>query len=190
LRDEAGPEPHGATIPLPGRFLSGPMRGTFSPYDGHMYVAGCTGWQTSAAKDGCLDRVRYTGKAIFLPVAFHVATNGIALTFSQALTTDTAADTGSYAVSQWNYKYTKEYGSADWSVVDPSKKARDTVEIKSAQLSQDGLKVFLEIPELRPVMQMEIKYNLNATSGQKVKGILYTTIHERRPIHSAAAAAK
>jgi hypothetical protein len=187
LRDERSEPTHGAVLPLPGRFLSGPMRGTFSPHDGHLYVAGCTGWQTSAARDGSLQRVRYTGKTIYLPTAFHVETNGITLRFSQPLKADTAEDTGSYAVGQWNYKYTKEYGSADWCVADPTKKGRDPVEVRSARLARDSNEVFLEIPTLRPVMQMEVKYHLDAIDGHKLRGTVHTTIHERQVVHSASA---
>jgi hypothetical protein len=43
LRDPFAPVPQGAVVPLPGRFLSGPNRGTFNPRDGHLYIAGSTG---------------------------------------------------------------------------------------------------------------------------------------------------
>jgi hypothetical protein len=171
---------HGAVVPLPSRFLSGPMRGTFSEHDGHLYVAGCTGWQTSAVKDGSLQRVRYTGKPVYLPRDFQVESNGLTLNFSQPIEATTSEDVGSYAVNQWNYKYAKEYGSDDWSVADPEKKSRDVVEVKSAKLSSDGRAVFLEIPALRPVMQMEIKYNIDAVDGKKLRGVMYTTIHPRQ----------
>ena len=180
LRDELSRPTHGGVVPLPGRFLSGPMRGSFSEHDGHLYVAGCTGWQTSAVKDGALQRVRYTGKTVYLPTDFQVASNGLTLNFPRPLAAATAEDIGSYAVNQWNYKYAKEYGSDDWSVADPAKKSRDAVDVKSAKLSADARAVFLEIPNLRPVMQMEVKYNLDAADGKKLRGVMYTTIHARR----------
>ena len=187
LRDEASTPTHGAVVPLPGRFLSGPMRGSFSDHDGHLYVVGCTGWQTSAVKDGSLQRARYTGKTVYLPTDFHVESNGVTLNFSQPLAAATAEDIGSYAVNQWNYKYAREYGSDDWSVTNPEEKSRDDVEIKSAKLSADGRAVFLEIPTLRPVMEMEIKYNVDAADGKKMRGVMYTTIHPKGGQLSASA---
>src|SRR5207247_7143414 len=77
--------PQGAAVPLPGRFLSGPMRGAFNPRDKHLYVVGSTGWQTSALKDGCFQRVRYTGKPLDVPIEWHVRRNGLALTVTQLL---------------------------------------------------------------------------------------------------------
>ncbi|MEC8973716.1 MAG: DUF6797 domain-containing protein, partial [Verrucomicrobiota bacterium] len=47
LPDEAHPG-QGAMWQLPGRYLSGAMRGRFNPHDGHLYVSGMRGWQTAA----------------------------------------------------------------------------------------------------------------------------------------------
>jgi hypothetical protein len=44
------------------QFLAGVKCGQFHPKDGHLYLVGLQGWQTAAVKDGCLQRVRYTGK--------------------------------------------------------------------------------------------------------------------------------
>ncbi|HSH17634.1 MAG TPA: heme-binding domain-containing protein, partial [Verrucomicrobiae bacterium] len=85
LRDEFAGGSQGAVVPLPGKLLSGPNRGTFRPQDGHLYVAGSTGWQTAAAKDGALQRIRYTGRKVYLPTAWHAHSNGLALTFAQPL---------------------------------------------------------------------------------------------------------
>ena len=177
LRDEVGGVGQGAVVPLPARFLSGPNRGTFHPRDGHLYIAGSTGWQTSAVKDGALHRVRFTGKPVFLPVAWHAHSNGLSLTFAQPLDRATAEDPGSYAVHQWNYRYAAQYGSKDWSVTNPGKEGRDEVAVKSVRLLPDGKTVFLEVPGLRPVMQMEVKYNLSAADGRPHRSQLWLTLN-------------
>jgi glucose/arabinose dehydrogenase len=177
LRDVVDGVAQGAVAPLPGRFLSGPNRGTFNPRDGNLYVVGSTGWQTSALKDGSLQRVRLSGKPILLPVAWHAWSNGLSLTFSTPLERESAADAGSYGLREWNYHYAAQYGSKDWSVKDPQKEGRDVVEIKSARLSDDEKTVFLEIEGLRPVMQMELKYNLSAKSGKPMRNQLWLTLN-------------
>ena len=58
---------------------------------------------------------------------------------------------------------------------------RDDVPIKSARLEQDGRSVFLEIPGLRPVMEMEIQYNLKFKDDKTVRGAVYTTINRIDP---------
>ena len=177
LRDVVDGQAQGLAAALPVKFLSGPMRGTFSPKDGNLYVAGSTGWQTSAAKDGSLQRVRYSGAAFRLPVAWHAQSNGLSLTFAQPLDRATVEDPGSYAVHQWNYRYTGSYGSKDYSVTNAAKEGRDEVEVRSAKLLPDGKTIFIETPALRPVMQMEVKYNLRFTGGGAAGGPLSLTIN-------------
>ena len=178
LRDVVDGVPQGAVLPLPGRLLAGPNRGTFNPRDGHLYIAASTGWQTSAAKDGALQRVRFTGKPVFLPIAWRAHSNGLAITFSRPLERASAEDAGSFGVTQWNYRYAAQYGSKDWSVANPEKQGRDEVEVKSARLLPDGKTVFLEIPELRLVMQMEVKYSLNSADGKPSRSLLWLTLNK------------
>jgi hypothetical protein len=176
LRDAAESPAQGAAVALPVKFLAGPMRGSFNPHDGHLYVAGSTGWQTSAARDGSLQRVRYSGVAPRVPIAWRAHQNGLVLTFARPLAPD-AADAGRFAVRQWNYRYAKQYGSKDYSVKEPEKVGRDEVEVRSAKLLADGRSVFVELADLRPVMQMEVKYNLPFADGATASGPLYLTLN-------------
>jgi hypothetical protein len=163
---------------FPLAFESGIMRLRFNPGDGQLYAAGLRGWQTNGAKDGALQRVRYTGKPVRQPVSLHATRHGLSITFSEALDPATANDAGSYDVEQWQYKWSAEYGSADLSVESPGKKGRDTVAIKSARLQPDGRTVMLEIPTIAPVMQMSITYKLKSADGRDVEGAIYNTINK------------
>ena len=174
LRDGA----NGGAVPLPGRFLSGACRGRFNPKDGHLYVTGLLGWQTSAIRDGCLQRVRFTGEALRQPIGMKIHANGIRLTFSTALDQKIAEDIDSWAAEQWNYKWTAAYGSKDWSVNDPAKQGRDAVTIQSAKLLPDGKSVFLQIAKVQPVHSMAIRYNLDTAKGKIFKGTYYLTVNE------------
>jgi sugar phosphate isomerase/epimerase len=178
LRDSVGGVSQGAVVPMPVKFLSGPNRATWNRHDGALYVAGSTGWQTSAVKDGAVQRVRWTGRPAYLPVAWHAHANGITLTFSQPLQRDTAEDAGSYAVKRWNYRYASEYGSKEWSVANPEKEGRDEVAVKSARLLPDGRTVFLDLGELSPVMQMEVKWNLDAADGKSMRSQSWLTLNK------------
>ena len=189
LRDEVDGQAQGAAVALPVRFLSGPMRATFHPGDGHLYVAGSTGWQTSASRDGSLQRVRRLAADVRTPVAWHAHSNGLTLTFAQPLDRSAAEDVGSYSLRQWNYRYTGAYGSKEYSVSDPAKEGRDEVAVRSARLLPAGKSVFIETTELRPVMQMELKYNLQFTSGASASGPLYLTLNRLGPAHAAEPAA-
>jgi hypothetical protein len=113
LRDMVEDRSQGAVFNLPVKFLSGPNRATFNPRDQALYVAGSTGWQTSAIRDGSLQRVRWLGRKTLMPVAWHARTNGLEVTFNEPLRRETAEDVGSYGIQQWNYRYSSDYGSKD-----------------------------------------------------------------------------
>ena len=178
LRESVGGQIQGGVVPLPGRFLSGVMRGAFHPRDGHLYVTGLRGWQTSAVRDGCFQRVRCQPDKLQFPVALTAHTNGLRVTFNEPLDPKTAEEAGSYDAQRWNYRWTASYGSKDWSVANPEKQGRDTLTITSAKLSSDGRSVFLQIQDLRPVMQMQLRYNVNSGEGKTLRGEVYHTIHQ------------
>jgi hypothetical protein len=167
-----------AMVQLPLKFKTGIMRGRINPKDGQVYVAGLKGWQTSAANNGGFYRVRHTEYPTLLPLAWHAAQGGMKLTFSAELDPATASDAGNYSAQQWNYLYSGAYGSADYSVNDPAKKGRDTVEVKSAKLLPDGKSVWLEIPDLKVADQFNLKYNIDAKSGAKLKQEVFGTVHK------------
>lgn len=164
-------------VRFPLRFTSGVMRTRFNSADGQLYLCGLKGWQTAGPRDGTLCRVRYTGAPVTLPTGLRVLPKGLELTFAQPLDPETANDAESFGVQQWNYRWSAEYGSPDLSAADPSKQARDDVPVRSAQLRPDGKTVFLDIPDLQPVMQMSIRYDLDTTRGATITDTLYLTIH-------------
>jgi hypothetical protein len=178
LREEIDGQAQGGVVPLPGRFLSGVMRGAFNPRDGQLYVTGLRGWQTSAARDGCFQRVRCRPEKAELPVGLTAHKNGLRLTFSAMLDRVTAENPDSYALERWNYRWTGQYGSKDWSVADPHKQGHDTMTVTAARLCSDGKSVFLQIPDLKPAMEMQLRYNVNTASGKTLRGQMYHTVHQ------------
>ena len=101
---------------------------------------------------------------------------GVRLTFLEPLA-ETAAETGRWSASRWNYRWTSGYGSPHFSVENPKKQGEDGVEIKAVKLSDDRKTVTLLIDDMKPVMQMKIGYTVSAADGAPVKGAVYHTIH-------------
>jgi glucose/arabinose dehydrogenase len=172
-----GDQVQGGVVKFPLAFASGIMRGRFNPKDGQLYVCGLRGWQTTGVRDGCLQRVRYTGKPVHMLLAVHVRREALELTFTSPLDRERATDPDAWGALQWNYVWSEKYGSPDWSVADPKKQGRDPVEIKAIRLSEDGRTVTLEIPGLRPVMQMQVRARLRAADGTPVPLELVHTIN-------------
>jgi hypothetical protein len=167
----------GGTVELPLNFESGIMRLRFNPADGQLYVCGMKGWETNASRDGCLQRVRYTGKQLCLPADLHIQKDAIAITFTCPLDPKTANDEQSFGIDQYNYRWTGKYGSEKYKVSNPNQIGSDEVEVKSARLQPDGKTVILAVPGLRPVMQMSIQIHLNALDGTAIECELDNTIN-------------
>jgi hypothetical protein len=174
------------------RFLSGVCRGRFAP-DGHLYVCGLNGWQTCAQADGCLQRVRYTGKPLDVPVKLEVVPDGVNLTFSRPLDRAAAEDPARYRAAWWGYRWSGEYGSKRYKVsgpgpveslpwfprgVDLGGVGQDDVPVTAAKLSGDGRTVHVTVPGVRPVMQMQLGVNLRAADGAAVVGSVFLTVHQ------------
>jgi len=181
LQENIGGVDQAGIYQFPFKFQSGGMRARFSPHDGQLYVSGLKGWQTSGAKDGCLQRVRYTGAKVVMPRSLNIHKNGIRIGFTQKVDRELAEDLDSWQIEQWNYQWTKRYGSKEYKVSNPSEVGHDKVEISSARLLEGGMEVFLEIRDLAPVMQMKIAFDLETIDGDEMIGALHNTIHALGP---------
>jgi hypothetical protein len=165
-------------VKFPLKFQTGLMRGRVNPKDGQVYVSGLRGWQTDGAREGGLYRVRYTGRPVHTPLELHALKDGVAIKFTGALEATSASDPASYAVEQWNYIYSGNYGSPEISVADSAMKKHDKLEIRSARLARDEKTVLLEIPGFQPAHQMKIKMSLKATDGTVINQEIYSTVHK------------
>ena len=169
--------PQGGVVPLNFKFDSGIMRARVNPKDGQLYVCGIKGWQTNGNRDGCVQRIRYTGKAAHLPVELHMASHAILITFSEPLDRASASDKDNYSIEQWTYRWTSEYGSKDYSPANPGKAGRDAVDVAGADLSADGKTITLRVENLAPVMQMKIGMKIKAADGSGISTAIYNTIN-------------
>ncbi len=206
LVDQQDGHIQGGVVRFPVNFLSGIMRPRFNANDGQLYVAGLRGWQSSAATDAAFQRVRYTGKPANMVTGLKVRKGGLDITFTDPVDAEDANDADSFEVEQWNYLWCSEYGSDDYSAESSDyqdrvrelnrlrldrrnnggaietltksfSKGRDEVKVESSKLSDDGKTVSLEIPGLKPVMQMKIRAKLQSADGKKLPVEIYNTIN-------------
>ncbi|HZK82909.1 MAG TPA: DUF6797 domain-containing protein [Humisphaera sp.] len=171
--------PQGGVVPFPGiKFPTGGMRARFHPIDGQLYVCGLVGWSSNCTAPGGFYRVRYTGKNPNMPIGLEVKTDGIAIGFTDPLDKALAEDRESYAVQQWQYRWTANYGSKHYSIANPDKLGQDEVQIAAATLSPNGKRVFLTIAGLKPVMQMQIDMQLKSKDGNMLHWVIHNTINQ------------
>lgn len=178
LRESVGKATQGGTLQFPFLFDSGVMRGRFRQTDGQLYVTGLKGWVSSAVRDGCFQRVRYTGHPVNMPVDMRTYANGIALTFAVPLKKSDVEDPDNFSAEQWNYHWSGNYGSPEYKVSNPNQIGHDEVEVVSSTLLADGKTVFLEVPDLRPAMQVAISYTISSDSGDPIRQTFNATLHQ------------
>ena len=81
----------------------------------------------------------------------------------------------------WNYRWSSEYGSPDFTVTNPTKKGRDSVQITAAKLQPDRKTVVLKVPALKPANTFALRYDLESEKGESVQNSIYATINESPP---------
>ena len=158
-----------ATVPMHGEFSSGVTRAAVNPVDGQIYTVGLDGWGDYSVEDGCLHRIRYTGAPLLEPIGFKSYDNGIEVQFDIELDATYVQSVKKYYADMWNYYHSGQYGSPEFSVNDPESLGHDPLEITSVQLLADKKSIFVEIPKLRPAMQVHLRMQLKSKSGAEFK---------------------
>ncbi len=89
-----------------------------------------------------LTRIRYTGREVFEPLAARLRSNGLEIEFTQPLAKGSGWNPAGYSVTQWAYQATQTYGG-------PKIRHR-LAGVRSATVSPDRRRVFLELPGMVP----------------------------------------
>jgi len=188
LKEEVNGQMQGGVVAFPLKLTSSAMRARFNPTDGQLYIAGLSGWQSNAARDGGFDRIRFTGKPVHMPTGLKAKKGVYEITYTSALNPASVAEISNYAVEAWNYQWTSAYGSPQVSPSgrttadpkDPSKQkvaSRDTWTVKSAKLLPDGKTIALELPELTAVWNVKLTIKVQSADQQALNHVIHSTIH-------------
>ncbi|MEZ5326072.1 MAG: DUF6797 domain-containing protein [Verrucomicrobiales bacterium] len=156
-------------LPIP-RNETGIMRGRFSPADGQLYTCGLFSWAGSQQKPGGFYRIRYTGRPVYLPTKIIARAKTLTLTFSGNAEKASATDPSNFEIKAWDLKRTKNYGSQHYN--------ERELAVSKVEVSADGSRVTLAVPELAPTWGMSIHYNLKAATGEPFEGEIHNSIHE------------
>ncbi len=166
-----------AVIALPHQWEAGVMRLRVNPADGQVYGVGLSGWQGPAGgKDGCFQRLRWTGEACQLIDSVQATPTGLRLRFSFPLQPEAATNPDSWQAEMWDYLWSKQYGSDQFSVLRPGEKGRDRLSITAVTLV-DSQTVALTIPNLRVCDQLLLQTVLKDTDGEPFTEEAFLTLH-------------
>ena len=176
MEEKVNGRAQGGVVRIPDfDFPTGVMRGRFHPRDGQLYACGLFGWAGNKTRPGGFYRLKHTGKPVHLPIAINALKGGVSLTFTHELDPETAADPESYLVKRWSYKRTRNYGSRDYKA--DGSQGRDDVKVTGIKISKDKKSVLLQIADMKPVMQMQIEYKIDAADGEYLSQRIQNTIH-------------
>jgi mono/diheme cytochrome c family protein len=185
LIDSTGSGVQGGVSVIPGTYPAPTMKGAVSPADGQLYVAGFALWDTNSEGLTSFVRMRYTGEPSYLPEGFSVREGGIVLSFDEELDEESVNDISNYRVERWNYLRTEEYGSGHYRL--DGSPGQEMLPVFSAHLSDDGKGVFLAIPNIEVVQQMELSYSINAVDGTEMEDQFWFTVNHVEPVNLLAA---
>jgi hypothetical protein len=143
--EKVGGEWQGAVWPFLKGFQSGVNRLLMGP-DGHLYVGGCktVAWAANAPFSQGLERVKFSGKIPFEVKTVRAIPDGFELTFTKPVDPKATGDAAGYDVWQYKYLYQKKYGSPEFDH-DGKKDSFTVIDVKSATVSKDRLKVRLRL---------------------------------------------
>jgi mono/diheme cytochrome c family protein len=178
LLNDRSARPQAAVVSITRAFDYPPLNGSVNPADGLLYITGfqILGWGTTATRMTGLGRVRYTGGPSTVPREISPMDKGVLLRFDVPLDRAKALDPDSYSITSWHYQRTYRYGS-------PQLKADGTPGIdrltaSRAYLSNDRRAVFVAVPGMTPVMQMQVGWSLATADGRAFQENAYFTPYE------------
>jgi len=166
----------GGVTPLPLALDDPLLKGAINPADGLLYLTGFNIWGTKAKGKTFFGRVHPNPKRTWtIPTNAQVAKRGIFLRFATPLDLKSGSKPASYEVRRWNYKRTPNYGSPHYQL--DGTKGTETLVVASVKLSEDKQAVFLGIPDMREVMQIEVGYKIAAADDSPIQNKTFLTAH-------------
>ncbi|MCB0578700.1 MAG: DUF1080 domain-containing protein [Phaeodactylibacter sp.] len=133
--------------------------------DSALYIGGIgsTGnWQHTGHNWYGLQRLKYNGQSVFEMLAVRAKSNGLEITFTEPLEPGAGWDPAAYTVQQWWYLPTSAYGGP--------KKDLQTLAVRSASVSEDRRRVFLELPGMQAghVLYLRLPGNWISAAGREL----------------------
>jgi len=160
---------------LPFVFPSPLLKACMHPSDGTLYLGGFSIWGSKAKELSGLYRIRYIGRTKgHWPNKVQAFQEGVMLQFPHPLSDD-ARHLTNYRLKTWNYLRSSRYGSGYYK--SDGREGQDERWASTALLSGDQRSIFLVVPKLEPVMQMEVDYRLSAETGEAITDQVYLTLH-------------
>lgn len=166
-----------ASVPMASKFEFPLLKGAVNPVDGQLYLVGFKIWGSSSKDVRGMARLRYTEKPSVLPTRIVAGKNAITMGFDQPLDPTSS----NISVRRWNYKRSANYGSGHYRP--DGKSGEELLPIGGVEFSADRRSLLVATPELKPVHQLAVSYDLKTASGQSFSNAAYLTLHSTSPLN-------
>lgn len=184
LIDSTSESVQGAVSVIPGEWPAPVMKGAIHPDDGQLYVGGFNLWDSNSTGYSTLLRLRYTGQPDYKPSSFQAREGGIIVNFSVELNEESVSDPSNFSVSRWDYQRSAQYGSGRYRT--DGTPGQEMLPVFSSHLSDDGRSLFLAVPNMGEVMQMDLGYQIEAADGTQIDDHLYLTVNDVEEVNLTA----
>ncbi|GAB5520213.1 MAG: hypothetical protein RhofKO_24640 [Rhodothermales bacterium] len=171
--DATAPTHFGGVQRAPLAYDAPLQKAAINPVDGHLYMAGFQIWDSRAEHVSGLARLRYTGQPAPLLDRFAVGTQGLVLDFGQPLDTE-ALDVSHFSVQRWMYERTDAYGSGHFRR--DGSPGQEVLPVLGVYPDASGTRVLLALPDLQPIMQMQVDYAVQHADGTPLANTLAFTV--------------
>ncbi len=172
----------GGVVQFSQGFEVGTNRLIYAP-DGSLIMGGIGATETWAWTDPAtkkwttfgLQRLKSTGKTAFEIHKVVATPTGFRISFTRPVPASQLKDTAKYAVRQWRYSPTIEYGGP--------KLDRETLDISSIRPAQDGKSVEVDIPGLKEDCVVYLVMDLKSNRGDQLwaSEVWYTLNRKPKP---------
>jgi mono/diheme cytochrome c family protein len=173
LNDREG---QAATVLMPTKVDFPLLKGAVNPVDGQLYLLGFQIWSTNSEAIRGMGRLRFTGKPSVLPTRVIAGKDCVMLNFDQPLD----PSFGKVTARRWNYQRSGSYGSGHYRP--DGKSGEELLPVSKIAFSEDRRSILVATPELIPVHQFAVGYELKSASGQSISNVAYLTLHSIAPL--------
>tara|TARA_R110002049_G_scaffold15981_2_gene64515 strand:+ start:5364 stop:8156 length:2793 start_codon:yes stop_codon:yes gene_type:complete len=165
----------GGVSSIPANYPAPTYKGEVNPSDGYLYMAGFNLFGSNSKGISALQRLRYTGKPSYMVNHLKVGKQGLILEFDSPLDRNSILAAGAFKVKRWNYKRTTMYGSGHFNL--QGEPGEEVLPVLETSISSDKKRVFLLIPDLKQVDQMEINYKVRSADGKVLNDGVWFTVN-------------
>jgi hypothetical protein len=174
----------GGIVPLDIKLPTGLMRARFNPADGDLYLAGLFGWSSNQTEPGGFYRVRRSSAVLPMPLGVRAVRDGMLVYFNDPIATPDEYLLDAFSVEAWNYEWTANYGSLQYDI-DTGKAGTTGMLVEDVSISNDRRTVWLNIPRMKPAMQVQVDWSLEFENGGARDSFTHLTVHKLADVSGA-----